>query len=113
MLRAVGSPIGRDGKVPEGYEHWVERWQQRELASGEASRTDVPQLFGSPDTVAKQVQALRDQGVEHIFGRFTIPGVPFERVQRSLELFATEVAPRFRDDEHTPAPVEAATASGG
>ena len=113
VLRAVGSPLGRDGKVPEGYEHWVERWQQRQLASGEASRTDVPQLFGSPDTVAKQVQALRDQGVEHIFGRFTIPGVPFERVQRSLELFATEVAPRFRDDERTPSPIETAAARGG
>ena len=91
----------------------MERWQQRQLASGEASRTDVPQLFGSPDTVAKQVQALRDQGVEHIFGRFTIPGVPFERVQRSLELFGDGGRARFRDDEHTPAPVEAATASGG
>ena len=53
VLRQVGSPIGRDGKVPEGYEHWVQRWQQRELASGEAARTDVPQLFGSPDTVAQ------------------------------------------------------------
>ena len=114
VLREVGSPIGRDGKAPEGYEHWVQRWQQSQLASGEAARTDVPQLFGSPDTVANQVQALRDQGVEHVFGRFTIPGVPFERVQRSLELFATEVVPRFHEGRPAPPPaaVEAATAPG-
>lgn len=114
VLRQVGSPIGRDGKVPEGYEHWVQRWQQSQLAGGEAARTDVPQLFGSPDTVAGQVQALHDQGVEHIFGRFTIPGVPFEQVRRSLELFATEVVPRFRDDQPTPPPaaVEAGAAPG-
>lgn len=97
VLQQVGSPIGDDGKVPQGYEHWVERWRQRQFATGSPTRTDLPQLFGSPETVASQVEALRRQGIENIFGRFTIPGMPFEQVQRSLELFATEVAPRFQD----------------
>ena len=99
VLQRVGSPIGPDGETPAGYGHWVERWRQRQRADGSAARTDVPQLFGSPDTVARQVEALRAQGIEHVFGRFTVPGMPFDRVLRSLELFATEVIPRFRDGE--------------
>lgn len=113
VLQRVGSPIGPDGRTPAGYEHWVERWRRRERADGSAVRTDAPQLFGSPDTVARQVEALRAQGIEHVFGRFTVPGMPFGQVLRSLELFATEVVPRFRGGGGAAGPPrEAASAAG-
>ncbi|MCU1490955.1 MAG: hypothetical protein JWM85_2360 [Acidimicrobiaceae bacterium] len=48
-------------------------------------------LLGTPDEVADQVQAYLDVGITHLI--FAL-GPPFER--GSLELFAREVAPRFR-----------------
>ena len=112
VLQQVGSPIGRDGSSPEGYEQWVERWQQRTRAAGDPTRTEIPQLFGSPETVAGQVEELRRQGIENICGRFTIPGIPFDRVQCSMELFATEVAPRFQDADAPLNPVRVRAEAG-
>ena len=51
-------------------------------------------LVGDPDSVAKQVQRLVDFGCPHLALFLNIPGLGFDKVQKSLRLFAEEVIPR-------------------
>ena len=42
----------------------------------------------------KETQAA---GINHVFGNFGFPGLPNEKVLRSIELFAKEVMPEFQE----------------
>jgi alkanesulfonate monooxygenase SsuD/methylene tetrahydromethanopterin reductase-like flavin-dependent oxidoreductase (luciferase family) len=56
-------------------------------------------LYGSPDTVAAQVQQYADAGAGNILCSFTNGLLTPERwrlAHQSMELFATEVMPRFK-----------------
>jgi alkanesulfonate monooxygenase SsuD/methylene tetrahydromethanopterin reductase-like flavin-dependent oxidoreductase (luciferase family) len=53
--------------------------------------------FGSPDTVARHIEAMRAMGVGHVLCWMNFGGLPQERIRRSMELFAREVMPHFRD----------------
>ena len=104
ILAQIGSPIGKDGKPPKGYEHWANRQRDRQMAS-EASRTGgIPKLYGTPEVVAERLEIVRDLGIKHIISNFGFPGLPHEKTMRSLELFATRVMPLFKE---TPATVTA------
>ena len=97
ILAKVGSPIGKDGKVPKGYEHWANRQRDREMSS-EASRTaGVPKLFGTPEVVAENLDKVRSLGINHLVSGFGFPGLPQEKTLRSMELFATRVMPQFQE----------------
>lgn len=52
--------------------------------------------FGSPDTVARHIEYMRDIGVGQVLCWMNFGGLPQDRVRRSMELFAREVMPRFR-----------------
>jgi alkanesulfonate monooxygenase SsuD/methylene tetrahydromethanopterin reductase-like flavin-dependent oxidoreductase (luciferase family) len=52
--------------------------------------------FGSPDTVARHIEVMRDMGVGHVLCWMNFGGLPQDRIRRSMELFAKEVMPRFR-----------------
>jgi len=52
--------------------------------------------FGSPDTVTRHIQAMRDMGVGHLLCWMNFGGLPQDRIRRSMELFAREVMPHFR-----------------
>ena len=52
--------------------------------------------FGSPDTVATKIEAMRDLGIGQILCWMSFGGLPQAKVRRSMELFAREVMPRFR-----------------
>jgi alkanesulfonate monooxygenase SsuD/methylene tetrahydromethanopterin reductase-like flavin-dependent oxidoreductase (luciferase family) len=55
-------------------------------------------LCGSPATVVEQLRAQRDAvGMEQLALLFAFGRLPHEKVLRSMRLFATEVAPAFRD----------------
>jgi len=56
-------------------------------------------IAGSPDTVAAEVRKLVDLGVNHLIVRFLGEWLGKTRglLERSLELFAEDVAPRFAD----------------
>jgi alkanesulfonate monooxygenase SsuD/methylene tetrahydromethanopterin reductase-like flavin-dependent oxidoreductase (luciferase family) len=52
--------------------------------------------FGSPDTVARHIEHMRQLGVGQVLCWMNFGGLSQERVRRSMELFAREVMPRFR-----------------
>ena len=52
--------------------------------------------FGSPDTVARHIEAMRQIGVGQVLCWMSFGGLSMDRVRRSMELFAHEVMPRFR-----------------
>src|SRR5512132_3324185 len=52
--------------------------------------------FGSPDTVARHIDEMRQLGVGQVMCWMNFGGLSQERVRRSMELFAREVMPRFR-----------------
>ena len=54
-------------------------------------------LFGNPDTVAQRLEWMRDElGVNYIMCWMNMGGLEQSKVLRSMDLFATEVMPRFR-----------------
>jgi alkanesulfonate monooxygenase SsuD/methylene tetrahydromethanopterin reductase-like flavin-dependent oxidoreductase (luciferase family) len=54
--------------------------------------------FGSPDTVARHIEQMRAMGVGQVLCWMNFGGLPQAGVRRSMELFAREVMPRFRED---------------
>jgi alkanesulfonate monooxygenase SsuD/methylene tetrahydromethanopterin reductase-like flavin-dependent oxidoreductase (luciferase family) len=52
--------------------------------------------FGSPDTVAGHIEAMRRMGVGHVLCWMNFGGLAQDKIRRSMELFAREVMPRFR-----------------
>ena len=61
---------------------------------GQAMRETL--AFGSPDTVARHIQHMKDLGVGHVLCWMNFGGLPQDKIRRSMELFATEVIPHFR-----------------
>jgi len=53
--------------------------------------------FGSPDTVARHIETMREMGVGQVLCWMNFGGLPQDKIRRSMELFAREVMPRFRD----------------
>lgn len=52
--------------------------------------------FGSPETVARHIETMRQMGVGQVLCWMNFGGLPQDKVRRSMELFAREVMPRFR-----------------
>jgi alkanesulfonate monooxygenase SsuD/methylene tetrahydromethanopterin reductase-like flavin-dependent oxidoreductase (luciferase family) len=52
--------------------------------------------FGSPATVARHIEVLREMGVGQVMCWMNLGGLAQDKVRRSMELFAREVMPRFR-----------------
>ncbi|MBI4609796.1 MAG: LLM class flavin-dependent oxidoreductase [Candidatus Rokubacteria bacterium] len=52
--------------------------------------------FGSPETVARKIEEMRQAGVGQVLCWMNFGGLPQDKVRRSMELFAREVMPRFR-----------------
>ena len=51
--------------------------------------------FGSPDTVARHIETMRDLGVGQVMCWMNFGGLAQDKVRRSMELFARDVMPRF------------------
>jgi alkanesulfonate monooxygenase SsuD/methylene tetrahydromethanopterin reductase-like flavin-dependent oxidoreductase (luciferase family) len=52
--------------------------------------------FGSPETVARHIEHMRELGVGHVLCWMNFGGLPQDKIRHSMELFAREVMPRFR-----------------
>ena len=55
-------------------------------------------ICGSPDTVARHMEAVAGTGVGGVILTFRMGPLPFADTARSLRLFATEVAPRLQQE---------------
>jgi hypothetical protein len=56
-------------------------------------------LVGSPQEVIDKIMNHREQlGISRYVGQFDVGGMPVSMVDKSLELFATEVAPVVRKE---------------
>jgi alkanesulfonate monooxygenase SsuD/methylene tetrahydromethanopterin reductase-like flavin-dependent oxidoreductase (luciferase family) len=52
--------------------------------------------FGSPETVARRIETMRDMGIGQVLCWMNFGGLAQDKIRRSMELFAREVMPRFR-----------------
>lgn len=52
-------------------------------------------VFGSPDTVARHMETMRDMGVGEALCWMNFGGLAQDKVRRSMELFSREVMPHF------------------
>ena len=92
----IGMPIDKDGNIPPGYEHWANRQADRDRRD-DPGHAGLPPLVGTPEVVIERLKETQAAGINHVFGNFGFPGLPNEKVLRSIELFAKEVMPNFRE----------------
>ena len=92
---AIGMPTDKDGNVPPGYEHWANRQTDRDRRD-DPGHAGLPPLVGTPEVVIERLKATQAAGINHVFGNFGFPGLPHEKVLRSIEMFAKEVMPEFQ-----------------
>ena len=92
----IGMPIDKDGNIPPGYEHWANRQADRDRRD-DPGHAGLPPLVGTPEVVIERLKETQAAGINHVFGNFGFPGLPNEKVLRSIELFAKEVMPHFQE----------------
>ncbi len=69
-------------------------------------------LFGTPETVSRKLQRLLDlTGITYLNCVFSIGRLPQDKVIRSMNLFASEVMPGFRDQVGRASPASSAQPS--
>jgi alkanesulfonate monooxygenase SsuD/methylene tetrahydromethanopterin reductase-like flavin-dependent oxidoreductase (luciferase family) len=88
-------PERRLDLLPENFARYRRRFAT-EAAFDYENMTDQVILFGSPEQVAKRVEALRQLGVESLILFVNFGGIDSQKVKDSLALFATEVMPQFK-----------------
>lgn len=71
------------------------------------------QVVGTPKDCMEQIAELRRlTGVEHLVGEFSFGGMPHERAERNLRLFAEKRLPTLKHDETFCVPITPAGESG-
>jgi alkanesulfonate monooxygenase SsuD/methylene tetrahydromethanopterin reductase-like flavin-dependent oxidoreductase (luciferase family) len=70
------------------------------MQKGQCTFDDLDQedmvIVGDVDHVIRKVERYRQAGLDHFIALMQADRIPHDRVMRSIELFATEVMPRFR-----------------
>lgn len=108
------------GKVIPGSEDAMEK--ERDYYAAVAKNIELLTLeqtlthggnFGSAQRVIETIEMLRDQlGINHYIGWLRIPSLDRTAALKSMETFATEVIPHFRDGAGPAAPVAEAAVPG-
>ena len=93
---AIGLPLDKDGNIPPGYENWADRQKDRDRRD-DPGHAGLPPLRGTPEVVVERLKETQAAGINHVFGAFGFPGLPHEKVMRSIELFSTQVMPHFQE----------------
>jgi alkanesulfonate monooxygenase SsuD/methylene tetrahydromethanopterin reductase-like flavin-dependent oxidoreductase (luciferase family) len=89
-------PQRRLDLLPENFARYRRRFAT-EATFNYQDMTDQVILFGSPEQVAERVEGLRQAGVESLILFVNFGGIDSQHVKDSLELFATEVMPQFKE----------------
>lgn len=93
----VSAPPDRRGELlPDNYREYRRRFSADAAFDYENMAENVI-LFGPPDLIAERIETLRQAGVENLIFFVNFGGIENQKVLDSLELFATRVAPQFRD----------------
>ena len=92
----IGMPMDKDGNIAKGYEAWANRQQDRDRRD-DPGHAGLPPLRGTPEVVIERLKLVQEAGINHVFGSFGFAGLPHDKVMRSIELFATQVMPHFRE----------------
>ena len=92
----IGMPMDKDGNIAKGYEAWANRQNDRDRRD-DPGHAGLPPLRGTPEVVIERLKLVQEAGINHVFGSFGFAGLPHEKVMRSIELFATQVMPHFRE----------------
>jgi alkanesulfonate monooxygenase SsuD/methylene tetrahydromethanopterin reductase-like flavin-dependent oxidoreductase (luciferase family) len=96
-LVTLGTPQPRTGELSKDFEHYKEFGQAGRVVREQRQEL---MLFGNPDSVARKIKWMRDElGVRYVMCWMNMGGLEHEKVLRSMQLFATEVMPRFKDDQ--------------
>jgi alkanesulfonate monooxygenase SsuD/methylene tetrahydromethanopterin reductase-like flavin-dependent oxidoreductase (luciferase family) len=89
-----------DGKPPKSYEWFMKNfaagYDQMKAASAEDIVRGGGACIGSPKTCREMIQVLADAGVDEVMLFMQSYTTPHDRIMRSIELFATEVAPAIK-----------------
>ena len=89
-------PEHRVELLPEDFKEYRRRYTQGAYADYDALWENVA-LFGTPESVADSIEGLRQSGVENLIFFVNYGGFEHRKVLDSLELFAAEVMPSFKD----------------
>ena len=81
-------------KTPAQYANYVEVLDYFATVEFEEVYRDLS-LLGTPDLVAEKVAWFEEQGVDELLSFMWFGGLEHEKAMRNMELFATEVMPRF------------------
>ena len=89
-------PDRRVELLPEDFKEYRRRFSGGAAANYDAMLDNVT-LFGTPDFVSERIAGLRQAGVENLIFFVNFGGIENQKVLASLELFAREVMPLFKD----------------
>ena len=93
----VSAPPGHQvDLLPEEYAAYRSRYSPDARFDYGAMCNNV-MLFGSADYIAEGIGRLRESGVENLIFFVNFGGIEHQKVLDSLELFASDVMPRFAD----------------
>jgi alkanesulfonate monooxygenase SsuD/methylene tetrahydromethanopterin reductase-like flavin-dependent oxidoreductase (luciferase family) len=96
-LATLGTPVQKGGGLSQEYEQY-KQFGESGLALREGRQELM--LFGTPDSVARKIEWIRDElGVRYLMCWMNMGGLEHDKVLRSMRLFAEEVMPRFRTVE--------------
>ncbi len=89
-----------DGKPPKSYEWYMKafaaNYNQRKSFTPEEIIKAGTGCVGSPQTCREKLQVLADAGVDEALLFMQSYTTPHDKIMRSIELFATEVAPAIK-----------------
>ena len=83
-------------KVVAQYDNYTDFLEYFDQVSFEEIYRDLSML-GTPDMVAEKVGWMQEQGVDQLLAFMSFGGLSQEKALRNMELFATEVMPRFKE----------------
>jgi probable F420-dependent oxidoreductase len=89
-------PDQRVELLPEDFKEYRRRFASGASANYDAMLGNVT-LFGTPDFVSQRIDRLRQAGVENLIFFVNFGGIENRKVMNSLELFAHEVMPLFKE----------------
>jgi probable F420-dependent oxidoreductase len=93
----VSAPPDRRAELlPENFREYRRRFTSGASSNYEEMVENVT-LFGAPDQVAEKIERLRQSAVENLILFVNYGGIENKKVLNSLELFAAEVMPQFKD----------------